>query len=326
MTSELIDANIKNFTVGGIVARFHIPELDESLCEMFDFVISRHTIVVCFLGIPVFPSKKNPLNFNHRKQMIEEKYPNVIVLPINDMKEDTHWSAALDTSLRSCVMGIGQRAVLYGSQKTFIDHYVGGIETYAVETDEYSDEIRDEICKSYASSPELRAGVIQGSSNRYPTNFVTVDVAILDDIKNPKRILLGRKSLETKFRFIGGFSEPTSECLEEDAMREAREEASECLDDDVKVVTFPEYICSMRIKDWRYRGLEDQICTTLFKCEWIGNVPYVGNDDIEEVQWFDLTDFVYEEGFAPILEPYKVDNIVGGHNTLLKRVLKTLGL
>lgn len=327
MTNEKIDTNLSKYSVGVIIGRFQIPELHSSHSNLFDFVTSRHKIVVCFLGVPVVPSKKNPLDFKHRKQMIEEKYSNVIILPIPDMRLNSSWSKKLDETLRESVLNFGQKPLLYGSYDRFSSYYEGSFDTYVVDSNDFisATQIRNEVCNKYTSSPELRAGIIQGTSNRYPTNYVTVDIAILDDLNNPKKILLGRKYLEPEYRFIGGFSEPTSESLEEDAMREAREEASDCLNDDVKVVTFPQYICSMRIQDWRYRGLEDQICTTFFKAEWTYGVS-VASDDIVETKWFDLSDFIYPEGYSPLGEPYKVDNIVGGHSVLMKRLLKHLGM
>ena len=327
MSNEELNLSLNEYSVGCIVGRFQVPELHTSYSELFDFVTSRHKIVVCLLGVAVVSSKKNPLDFKHRKQMIEEKYPNVIVLPISDMRLNSQWSKNLDTILRDGVLNVGQKPLLYGCPDSFINFYEGSFNTYEVASKDFisSTQIRKVVCNGYTSSPELRAGVIQGSSNRYPTNYVTVDIAILDSLKNPTKILLGRKQFEDKFRFIGGFSEPTSECLEEDAMREVREEATDCLDDNVKVVTFPQYICSMRIKDWRYRGLEDQICTTFFKCEWIYGES-VAHDDIIETKWFDLNGFIHPEGYSPLGEPYKVDNIVSGHSTLMKRLLKNLGM
>ena len=112
MSNDEIDNNTKDYTVGVIVAKLQIPEFEPSHFELFNHISSLHKTVVCFLGIPVFPSKKNPLNFNHRKQMIEENYPNIIVLPINDVRTDIEWSRNLDASIRSCVLNIGQRPLL----------------------------------------------------------------------------------------------------------------------------------------------------------------------------------------------------------------------
>ena len=69
---------------------------------------------------------------------------------------------------------------------------------------------------------------------RYPTSYTTVDIAIMDDER--KSIWLGRKKGETLYRFIGGFSDPTTESLEADAKRETLEETHIELSE-------PEYLC-----------------------------------------------------------------------------------
>ena len=110
---------------------------------------------------------------------------------------------------------------------------------------------------------------------RYPTVFATVDVVIERDGK----LLLGRKTHQQKFRFVGGFADPALDNSYEDAAkREAMEET--CL-----VVSAVKYLGSTRIDDPRYRGTEDCIITHLFLAEEWEGIPVV-SDDIAELKWF----------------------------------------
>jgi bifunctional NMN adenylyltransferase/nudix hydrolase len=88
---------------------------------------------------------------------------------------------------------------------------------------------------------------------------------------------LARKPDEKKWRFIGGFSDPRTSSLEEDAKREVQEEAGI----EVEIIS---YLGSTLIDDWRYRGEQDKIKTALFLAKYIFGKPE-GADDIAEVKW-----------------------------------------
>lgn len=124
--------------------------------------------------------------------------------------------------------------------------------------------------------------------NRYPTVFATVDVVI----RKGEKLLLGRKAHQSKFRFVGGFTDPALDNSYEDA---AKREAKEETGIEVKTV---KYLGSTRIDDPRYRNTPDCIITHLFEAtEWSGEP--VASDDIAELQWFDskqltASDFVDE--------------------------------
>ncbi len=124
--------------------------------------------------------------------------------------------------------------------------------------------------------------------NRYPTVFATVDVVI----RKGNQLLLGRKPHQTKFRFVGGFTDPALDNSYEDA---AKREAKEETGIDVQSV---KYLGSTRIDDPRYRNTPDCIITHLFEAtEWSGE-PFA-SDDIAELKWFDrellsVADFVEE--------------------------------
>jgi bifunctional NMN adenylyltransferase/nudix hydrolase len=265
--------------IGVIVGRFQVPELHVGHVELIQRVVDNHKRVVIFLGVtPVLVTKKNPLDFITRKEMISKVFPNVTILALPDMPNDTDWSKELDKRLREvCPMG---DALLYGGRDSFIKYYTGHFET--TELDGIGDfsgtEIRKEVSQAIKASPDFRAGVIFAAYNQYPKVYPTVDVAIMKG----DEVLLGRKPHQTLFRFIGGFVDPTDDSFEQAAQREAQEETG------VEVGNL-QYVGTARIDDWRYRHEVDKIITTLFTADYIfGNAT--AQDDIAELRWFKMKD------------------------------------
>ena len=122
-------------------------------------------------------------------------------------------------------------------------------------------------------------------------------------LENASICWMARKPLEDKYRFVGGFADPRSGSYEEDARREAEEEAG------VEITT-PEYVCSMAIDDWRYRNEVDKVVTTFFKSRVAFGRPEAG-DDVCEVRWFDIGEL-------------NEDNLVSGHTDLLEVLKKKM--
>ena len=83
------------------------------------------------------------------------------------------------------------------------------------------------------------------------------------------------------WRLPGWYSDPTDESFEAAALRELKEECGELN------VSPLRYEASFRVKDWRYKNERDKIITTLFSADLISGDP-AGNDDIAEVQWFEM--------------------------------------
>lgn len=109
----------------------------------------------------------------------------------------------------------------------------------------------------------------------YPTSFQAVDVAVFKG----RQILLGKKKKDGElWRFIGGFADPNSESLEEDAVREVLEEAA------ISVKNM-KYVASCTIDDERYKNSPHSIKSAIFTCDYYAGIPYA-QDDIDEVRWF----------------------------------------
>lgn len=279
--------------VGVIVGRFQVHELHEAHKELIKSVCEAHGKVLIFLGLsPARVTRNNPLDFESRKQMILDVFPQVNVLYIKDVKSDKVWSDSLDQQITDLV-GPGQSVTLYGSRDCFISHYSGKYPTEELIQEVFvsGTETRKAISKKVKNTPEFRAGVIWAAYNQYPKVFATVDVAILNE--DESKILLARKTGEDQYRFIGGFAEPNSETYEQDARREVQEESG-------IEITDPKYIGSFYIDDWRYRQEVDRIKTILFVCKYQFGRPVAG-DDVCEVRWFEFKDFVNQENQTKFL-------------------------
>lgn len=285
----------KKYDIGVIIGRFQLHELHDAHLEMVNEVIKRHEKTILFLGVsPTLCTQRNPLDFLSRKVMFEEMFGNQIsaIQPLHDKKSDYVWSAQVDSKIREiCPLG---SVVLYGSRDSFIPHYHGKFDVIELVPSSFvsATDIRKSVSKKVHRSKEFRAGVIYACFNSYPIVHPTIDVAIMNE--DETKVLLGRKPGEIEFRFVGGFADITDESLEQTAKREAYEETGLEVGD-------IQYICSDKVKDWRYRASTDRsIMTTFFKAKKIFGAEKA-NDDLEEVKWFDVAsleakDVVSEHG------------------------------
>ena len=267
----------KEFNTGVIVGRFQVDELTEGHINLFDDVRAAHPNVIVFLGLsPCKCTVNNPLDFEARKLMIKEKYPEFKVLYINDIGSDIVWSDALDGMIKNQTKET-DTVCLYGSRDSFLQYYSGKYPGRELTQEVFVSGTarRKELATNVNKSKDFRHGVIWATMNQWPACLPTVDIAIFND--DCTRILLGRKTHEDHYRFIGGFGEP-SETYEHTAERETKEEAGIDVQD-------MRYVKSFVIKDWRYKSEVNKITTSLFKVtKWTGQ-PAPG-DDIHELRWF----------------------------------------
>lgn len=167
-----------------------------------------------------------------------------------------------------------------------------------------------------------RKGYILVESNRpylpWPTAFSTVDVAVVDPYAN--KILLGKKRASGKWVIIGGFTDPTSGCDADDAIRELREETGIIANmNDLR------YIGDFTIPDSRYENTPHSIRTHFFilktRIEDVKIGPTAPIDpEIETTAWFSL-----EDRFKIMDSPNASLYIQDSHRILLTALRKYMG-
>lgn len=263
--------------IGVIVGRFQVHELHQAHRELIESVMAQHKKVLIMLGVsPVLVSKRNPLDFVARKEMLLTNYSGLTVLSIPDMPSDEEWSRTLDARIREA-FPVGD-VQLYGSRDSFIQYYSGAFPTQELAPQVFvsGTEVRRNASREVKQSGDFRAGVIYAAFNQYTKVFPTVDVAIL----RGEEVLLGRKAQQNKYRFIGGFADATDDSYEAAARREVMEETG------VEVENL-RYLGSARIDDWRYRSEADKIITLFFAADYAyGRIE--PKDDISELRFFKL--------------------------------------
>ena len=289
---------------GVIVARFQLHELHDAHRDLIQSVIDRHERVIIFLGLsPLKNTLNNPLEFRQRKAMIEEAFKDcdraLEIHYVDDNRDDPVWSKNLDKQLAKW-LNPGQNATLYGSRDSFLKRYHGKYPVCELESEVFvsASEIRKKIINNYPPTRDFRAGLIAGTGLKYPTAYQTVDVAIVNE---KREFLMVKKPGEKNWRFVGGFSDPRSNSLEEDVKREVQEETGVSIGE-------PVYLGSTLIDDWRYRGEVDKIKTAFFVTKYVFGAP-AGADDVEIAGWVNLSELV--EG-----------NIMPEHKPLLEILVK----
>lgn len=286
-----------NYDVGVIVGRFQVPELHQEHLKLIETVCDKHNKVIIFLGLsPLMVTEENPLDFEARKQMILEEFPQITIQYIKDMSSDELWSKKLDGMIGDLITP-NQKPVLYGGRDSFVHRYTGRFPTTELEPETYvrfsgTDVRRAIASKSTKASSDFRAGVVWAAMSKFPTCYPTVDIAIFNEENN--RILLAKKPYENAWRFVGGFVDATDKSFEQAARREVHEETH-------IEITDPKYLVSMPVDDWRYRNEKDKIMTSLFMAKYQSGSP-TPDDDIESLEWFDW-DEITANSLVPSHQP-----------------------
>lgn len=277
-----------NTGTGVIIGRFQVFRLEPSHIELINSVIEQHEKAAIFLGSNPAPSDYNPLPFDQRQIMIYEHFGNDLpVFEMPDVADDRVWSQELDR--RILQLRLPNPVVIYGATEEVVERYSGRFETRSLDVDEDSID-PNAAWEGTVNARDFRLGIIYAVATRFPTVYPTVDFAVFRNDKT--EILLARKENETRYRFPGGFADPSDESYEMAALRELVEECGELDIEDMI------YVGSTRIEDWRYRGASDAIITHLYVGSLVeGDAE--PNDDIAELRWFEVdrlhTDIFVEE-------------------------------
>ena len=74
------------YDIGVVVGRFQVPTLSEGHSHLIDNIAVSHKQLIIVLGVsPTLGTKKNPLGYTARMQMMQEAYPKAIVTHIFDL-------------------------------------------------------------------------------------------------------------------------------------------------------------------------------------------------------------------------------------------------
>lgn len=272
---------MKNINYGVIIGRFQCPYLTKGHKFLFESVLTQHKNLIVLVGNHQSqPTERNPLDFITRKLMIQSEYSNAIILPLKDETSDLLWSAGIDTAIESVCKK--ENCIIYCSRDGFIKHYSGSIKTKELYSDlpDNASEIRKLVSGKSVDNQLFREGVIYGLSNRFPSPYIAVDIAM---IKEGEDVLLGKKKGEVNYRFIGGFVDSLDESILLAAKRELLEETGRIEADEF------ELIGEAKIDDWRYKRDKEKIFTVFFKCKYIfGRVRPM--DDIDKLEWVKISD------------------------------------
>lgn len=273
-----------NYQIGVLIARFQVHELHEGHHYLINQVMKNHKKTLIFLGVSHFVgTRKNPLDFDTRKKMIQSQYPEAVILSIPDNQSDQKWTKEIDKRIRE-IYPHGN-PLLYGSRDSFIPYYIqngGKFHTKELEPlGTYTGtDVRRIISEEVKNSSDFRCGVIYQAYNSFPRVIPTVTLAVT----NNNRLLLCKKSDDINYRFITGFCLPIDETISDTIKRIYYK--------DIKTkakILDTKYIDTIRIEDWRFKSEEDKIMTQFFSCN-ISNADLEPSDDIIELKYFDLSD------------------------------------
>ncbi len=270
---------MKKHTLGVVVGRFQVPELHIGHRYLLEYAQESNERLLVVLGSGKgLPTPRNPLAFETRREMLQQSFARAVIAEVFDHPSNAVWSMNLDATIDALFPL--HEVILYGSRDSFIPYYSGKYATKVVEEipSPNGTSIREDCTRS-PLTPDFRKGLIQAQMRRPPIPYPVVDIAIRR--KETQEILLGQKAHDMgKWRFIGGFFDPTCDMsLEDAANREAYEETSGI------EICVPRYIGSTRIDDWRYRNDTDCIMSSFFVADYIFGSPRP-RDDIDALSWF----------------------------------------
>ena len=169
----------QNKMLSVVIGRFQIPCFHEGHLELINAARNLSENVLVLIGCTsAVGTDKNPLNFETRKRLFENKML-CEVKPLHDMLSDQDWSNQIDKIIDD--LGF-KEATIFGGKDNSIEGYYHGKHKVKIINDigSYSSTaLRKAVGMSNPkSSEDFRAGIIYAAENRYPIVYSTVDVTV----------------------------------------------------------------------------------------------------------------------------------------------------
>jgi bifunctional NMN adenylyltransferase/nudix hydrolase len=308
--------------IGLVIGRFQVPELTIGHEYLLETACGLTDKLIVLIGKSEAQTKRNPLSYEIRERMIEDYFKSVnlksqpgsiVILPLNDHPDDKKWAESIHEILMNAG-GWGRQVFVFGGRDSCLDIYrANGGQGAIIHLDSphsiSGTKVRENLPIFHNS--DFRAGMIYKSQSEFPRAYPVVDVVVWErrielgtTYKETFKLLLARKPTddEGKWRFIGGFVDPTDTSLEFAVNREVREEAG--------IEVGPKaYVGSLNIDDWRYRKGEEKVVSAIFSAQHIFGAPNA-KDDICDLKWFTIDEAknVIHPVHQPILNLYLAKN------------------
>lgn len=270
-------------TLGIVIGRFQVPDLHPSHHILISQAARNSEQLAIFIAIPkARGTNYDPLDFLTRKLMLQEYYPDAILLPLPDNRSDEAWSTQLDKKI-SELQHEDQPVTIFTGPNGLASSYKGNYNIETVEeVPEYEGASLHPLKQTPRNSAEFRRGVIYGVSNKYPITHMTTDIAVMRD----EKVLLAKRPGREYYRFPGGFMHFSDGTLEDCAARELFEETGIIIDSQDFT-----YVGSHHVKDWRYINRDDaRIMTTLFATQIDPKEHTINlNEEFQEYDYLELT-------------------------------------
>jgi len=272
-------------TVGVGVGRFQVDELHAGHRYVLDAIHERHPNTMCVVvgSTGGLPTPTDPLPYSAVEAMIKEAYPDATVIEQFDhpLSSDS-WSIDLDQKLRGRFPD--QRIVLYGGRDSFIPHYSGTLETVELPGDLPISGTERRAGIEFPNTCEGRSALIHAARTRYPINYRTVDLAIIDPARD-QVLMIGKNVHGGAVSFTGGYNDRKGETDLEAVLREQGEEIPGIN------ISRPRLLGTLPINDPRYRRSHDGVVTTFFLAYYRGGEPKAA-DDADWVRWVTRSDLL----------------------------------
>jgi bifunctional NMN adenylyltransferase/nudix hydrolase len=276
-------------TLGVVIGRFQIDNLQEGHKALLTEVKSRHSNILVFIGDRNTPvTATNPLSYEVRAAMVRSFIgKRGSVMALMDHPSNEVWSEKVDAYLDLLKeTGRYSSIQLYSGRDGFVPFYSGKYPVTVLNLgmdDIRATTRRREIAENPDSifedrGAEFREGIIYALQHLHHRIYLTVDIACTRN--NGKEILLAQRDYEVGkdiWRFPGGFVEP-DESFAAAARREFQEETGGWIES-------PEFIGDFEINDWRLRGAKGISHKTILMHSEFGWGPLHGSDDVTNVEW-----------------------------------------